>query len=280
MPAVREAQLEQAILSRTFFRADELLVAASDNRLEGWLQCCPSPHDQGLVVVPVICLAPYASSSTASQLLQETRRRSGNLGAQRIQVGIARDNAFGYAGLDPIGHGVGIVEHDTRLQSILVGEGFHPASSATAMSVSVVGFRPPMTRDALQYRRTTLVEHAPYRFSDPRQAAGMSHLDVETQCLVNRGGERLASFEQWLSDPEAEVMRPSLMILDLGQAHQRGRLSGAESYLIAAQIQEAAQRNILTIETSVDDDKLELKTQLETLQFRPTSRGQCWEGDT
>jgi hypothetical protein len=277
-PAVREAQLEQAILSRTFFRADELLVATSDDRPQAWLQFCPSPHDKSLVVVPMICLAPSVSTSIASQLMQEALLRIRSRGVRRVRIGVARDNIFGYAGLEPIGHGVGIVETDTRLQAVLTGEGFHPVSSATAMSVSVIGFRPPMNRDAMQFRRTALVEPRPHRFCDSRQAAGMSHLDVEAKCLVNRDGQTLATFQQWLSDPEAEVMRPSLMILDLGDAHLRGQLTVAESYLIAAQIQEAANRNILTIETSVDDEKRELQSQLGALQFRPASRGQCWEG--
>ena len=105
----------------------------------------------------------------------------------------------------------------------------------------------------------------------------MSHLDVETQCLIDRSGRTLASVNLWLSDPEAEVMRPSAMILDISDAQARGRLDPAESYLVGTVIQAASLRNILTVETSVNEDQTDLLCQLEMLQFRASARGVCWE---
>ncbi len=79
-----------------------------------------------------------------------------------------------------------------------------------------------------------------FKHPDPRHAAGMSHLDVESHHLYDRGGNKLASVNLWLSDPEAEVMSPSLAILDIAEAHQRGSLEPAESYLIGVLVQSLA----------------------------------------
>ncbi len=275
-PAVREAQVEQAVLARTFFRADDLLVAERDGAAVAWLQFCESPADPDLVVIPSICMGAGAEATVGVDLLREARRRIDIGGSKRIDVGVVRDDQFGYAGLDPIGHGTGVSAADSRLHQILEASGFQIASRAVAMNVSVAGFRPPVSRESLNFRRTTRLEPGTFGFRDPRHAAGLSHLDVETQRLVDRAGQPLASVNLWLSDPEAEVMNPAMMILDMDQAQERGRFDPAESYLIGAAIQTAAQRNIFTVETAVDEDKTELLGQLELLQFRPGAKGVRW----
>jgi hypothetical protein len=275
-PVVRVAQIEQAVLARTFFRADALLIAQRESVAVAWLQLCRAPDDPDLIVIPTICLAANADVSLGIELLQEARRRAEEAGARRIEVGVVRDNRFGYAGLDPMGHGTGLSTADPRLQVILESSGFRIASRAVAMTVSVAGFRPPVSREGLTYRRTTRLEMEPLSYRDPRHAAGMSHLDVETQQLVDRSGQRLASLRFWFSDPEAEVMNPSLMIVDLCDGVERGRLDAAESYLLAASIQAVAQRNISAVETAVDEDQSELLSQLELLQFCPTAQGIRW----
>ena len=275
-PVVREAQIEQAILARTFFRPDSLLIAQRDDVAVAWLQFCRSPDDADLMVIPAICLGASADASMGIELLQEARRRSEQLGVKRIEVGVVRDDRFGYAGLDPMGHGTGLPTADPRLQLILESSGFQIASQAVAMTVSVAGFRPPVSREGLTYRRTTRLEMEPLSYRDPRLAAGMSHLDVETHLLVDRSGQRLAAFNFWFSDPEAEVMNPSLMILDLCDGLAKGRLDPAESYLLAASIQAVAQRNISAVETAVDENQTELLSQLELLQFRPIAQGIRW----
>ena len=276
-PAVRQAQIEQAVLARTFFRADELLIAQRDGDAMAWLHFCQWPSDPELFVIPAICLGVGADLSLGNSLLLEAQQRITAAGAKRIQVGVVRDDQFGYAGLDPIGHGIGISNADVRLQQLLENAGYQVASRNLAMMVSVAGFRPPVSREGLLYRRSTRLEVGKFCYQDPRHAAGMSHLDVEPHCLVDRTGQTLANVDLWLSDPEAEVMRPSMMILDIGEAQVRGRLEPAESYLIGASIQAAASRNILSVETSVDEDKRELVAGLETLQFRPSAQGKHWQ---
>ena len=86
----------------------------------------------------------------------------------------------------------------------------------------------------------------------------------------------MASISIWFSDPEAEVMSPSTAILDLNPQHAKGSLLPAESYLIGAMVHSLNQRNIQTVETSIDGDRTELIEQLQTLQFKVVDEGTCW----
>lgn len=276
-PAVRLEQFEQAVLARTFFRSDDLLIAEKEGVPRGWLHLCRSPDDSDRVVVPAICLGTGAELSLGAGLLDEALRRITAMNARRVQLGVVRDDLFGYAGLDPVGHGTGIPSSDGRLSQLLESAGFQPACRALAMRLTVPGFRPPFSRESLQYRRTTHVKVGAFRFRDPRHAAGMSHLDVESHSLVERSGPSLAELHLWLSDPEAEVMNPSLAILDLGEAAQRGRMDAAEFFLLGAAIQSAEQRSILSLETSIDESNQELRSQLQMLRFLPSTPGACWE---
>jgi hypothetical protein len=276
-PDVREPQIEQAILARTFFEPDQLLIAESDGAPVAWLHFLASPEQAAQFVIPACCLGTAAEPAVAVALLQEAASRVSARGGETIQAGVVRDNRYGYAGLAPIGAGVGVSAFDTRFQQALQAAGYQMAGVALSMEVAVPQFRPPVSREALQLRRSTRIDRSPLLYREPREAAAMSHLDVETVRLLAVDGSDLASFNLWFSDPEAEVMSPARMILELASAHQRGRLEPAEAYLLGAAIQSASQRNILTAETVIDDDRAELTSQLNALQFMPTVSGARWE---
>lgn len=278
-PSVREPQLEQAILARTFFQAEHLLIAESDGQAVAWLQFFASLNGPQLMLIPNCCLGDAASAADGVALLEEAARRARQLGGQRIQVGVVRDNHFGYAGLDPIGPGFGVSVFDSRLREILETSGYQSGGDAVTMSVSIPGFRPPVSRESIQFRRATRIEQTPMVYEDPRIAAAMSHLDVETARLVSTDASVSASLNLWFSDPEAEVMNPTRLIVELAAAHQRGRLEAGETYLLASSLQSAALRNILTAETAVDVDRPDLLAQLATLQFAPVAQGSRWTRD-
>lgn len=276
VPAVRESQIEQALLSRTFFRPEDLLLAETNDGAVAWLQVCLSPEEPNRFVVPTICLGIGADFSLTVSLLEEAEKRAAAAGARQFQVGVVRDQLFGYAGLDPIGHGIGISTSDERVFRALESKRYEPLDRWIAMRVAVSSFRPPVTREALQYRRSTQVSVEGFTFEDHRRAAAMSHLDIEKHHLLDRTGQTLASVGLWHSDPEAEVMQPTKVILDLGDANDRGRLNPAECYLVAASIQAAANRHLLCIETSVEEGADELIAQLEAMRFDRSQSGVLW----
>lgn len=275
-PNISAAKFEQAILSRTFFQPSSILLAETNDVAQGFSHYAPCRTSETTAVICAVCFAPACDSSVREQLLAATQKQIAESGFDRIQVGVVRDEEQGYAGLDPIGHGIAIATADTRTTELLQQSGYSPQRSALRMTVSTHGYRPPVSREALQFRRTSQVQSGAFIHRDSRHSSGMSHLDMELHRLVDRGGHQLAQVNLWVSDPEAEVMSPSMVILDIAEAHQRGQLEPGESYLIGTLVQSLAQRRIGTVETAVDSDKTELVAQLQSLHFRIVDEGTCW----
>lgn len=276
-PAVTAAMIEQAILSRTFFDASSLLVAEVDDRIQGWCHFA-ARLEAGVesAVICAICLTPGIAASVGEDLLSATLQRIESSRCRRIDAGLLRDDQFGYAGLAPIGHGIGILETDSRITSLLSESGFSSSKSATRMTVSTQAYRVPISRESLQFRRSTRCSCETPSLDDPRQASAMAHFDIERHQLFDRGENRLASVDLWCSDPEAEVMRSDNAILDIRQAYQRGSLDPPEAFLVATVLQSLAERHVYWVETSVDDEHLQLRDQLKSLQFREQERGAVW----
>jgi hypothetical protein len=270
------AKFEQAILARTFFDPATLLLAESDGTLQAWCHYAGSPESKHTAVICAICLSQPCPPEIGEQLLSTALEQAADRGFDRVQAGVVRDDGLGYAGLDPIGHGIAIPVIDRRLSTLLGQSGFEPISRVTQMIASTIAYRPPVSREGLQFRRSTEIRSENFYYSDRRSAASMSHLDVEVHRLVNRSESELARVQLWSSDPEAEIMRPSMAILNIAEAHQRGRLDVAESYLIGALVQSLAGHHIDTVETVIDSDKLDLIAQLQSLHFQPADEGACW----
>ncbi len=277
---MNQAKFEQAVLARTFFDPKKLLVAESDGLVTGWCHFapphCAPPHEDGNVTtVHALCLASSSDDAVALRLLAAVENASQT--TSHIRIGLVRDDQRGYAGLEPIGFGIGIPFSDYRSNSFLQQAGYNPGETHLRMMANVPHYRPLVNRSALQFRRSTSVKCKPMLPEESRLAASLGHVDIETAELEQRAGPPLASVSIWFSDPEAEVMSPSAAILDLNHQHAQGILQPAESYLIGALIHSLNQRNIQTVETAVDRDQTDLIEQLQTLQFKVVDEGSCWK---
>lgn len=279
-PYVNQAKFEQAVLARTFFDPETLLVAESQGSIAGWCHfapphCDPSEQDGNVTIVPALCLANGSDDAVALRLLAAIEHASQS--TNRIRVGLVRDDQRGYAGLEPLGFGIGIPIADYRSNAFLQQGGYVPGKTHLRMTATVPQYRPPVNRSALQFRRSTRVTCTPILPTESRVAASLGHVDIESAELIARDESKLASVPIWFSDPEAEVMSPTNAILDLKQQHAHGNLQAAESYLVGALIHSLNQRNIQTVETVIDCDQTELIEQLQTLQFKVADEGSCWE---
>ena len=78
------------------------------------------------------------------------------------------------------------------------------------------------------------------------------------------------------SGVESQVMSSAHGILDLAEIHDRGQLSSAESYLVAASVQSLAERRVSEVETAVDRKHAQLIDQLQSLRFETADTGHCW----
>lgn len=285
---VTAAMFEQAVLSRRFFQADHLLVAqesdAPASPVLGWCHfVLPKMVDHGegqdLCESATICglCARGSRHDVLDELLENAEQRIAKESINQIRVGLVRDRKLGYAGLAPMGHGIGVSNFDAPAVEALTQRGYQSHSTNIRMQASVMGFRPPVSRQAMQLRRSARVRTEAFSYRNARQAASMSHLDVETHCLEDPSGNDLAKINLWFSDAEAEVMDPTMVVLDLDQAHESSELSTAESYLIGAVIQSLAERRISRVETAVDQKKPALLEELGKLSFKPHDEGMAWD---
>lgn len=284
-PAVSAAIIDRAILSRTFFHPSDLIVAENDGHLQAWAYLSrPSisedprlqDSDDHLAVVSAICFT-QEGLGFSDQVLAAAEQRARDLGCTRLQVGLARDQMCGFAGLPPVGHGIGVPEDDMRVASLLSRQGYSPENQYLRMAVTTAPYRPPTNRTMMQFRRTTRAERSAVVPQGGRYASAMSHLDIEHYQLINhRTGEHLANARLWLSDPEAQVMSCSEAILDLTVTETPGQLTDAERFLVSALVQSLATRCVFRVETAIDASHRTLESQLSELVFSAAGRGQRW----
>ena len=274
-PDVTPAKIEQAILSRTFFDPTTMLLVESPNGIQGWCHYAIDPLRAETAVICAICLAPQ-SGSAGEDLLAETLDRIHSHNIRYIEVGLARDDRFGYVGLEPIGHGIGIPDESDRVTSLIADAGFAATRTYTRMNVATTTYRPPVSREAIQLRRSTAITREPSLSEDTRRASAMSHMDVELHRLAGRDGKSLAEVTLWASDPEAEVMNAKHAILDISRDHQCVDLDPTQAFLIASILQMLAARQIFSVETAIDSDQALLYEQLISLRFDPQQHGTIW----
>lgn len=285
-PPISSTIIERAILSRSFFSRDQLLVALVDDQVEAWCHFGrpADPEDElsggesgNHAILSAICFTA-AGLKCCDDLLAAALTRMAKFGCKNVVAGPLRDQHCGYVGLPPVGHGMGIPDIDVRASSLLSRHGFSPDGSFHRMTVRTAPYQPPVNREVMQLRRTTRAEKSQVLPQQGRYASAMSHIDIEHHQLINhRNGDRLANMRLWLSDPEAQVMSCSEAILDLSPIESQGRLTTSETFLIAALIQTLATRCIFDIETTINSEWNELKSQLETLRFESAGRGARWK---
>jgi hypothetical protein len=292
---VSVARFEQAIPARVFFDPAWLFVSQGtrddESTIDGWCLCYPpsvanqtqlNQQASGMIEVAAVCWSNQADSTVGADLLQAVERQaverlSAGADHHRIVAGVVRDDRYGLAGLNPIGHGIGVPMHDHRLVAALQRHGYHQRVRIIRMIAAVSGYRPPVNRETMQLRRTGQVEFSQDYRQDARSAAAVSHLDIETHRLLDAAEKELAQLQVWFSDPEAEVMNPAQAILDLSSLQNSGQVSVAESYLIGTIIQSLVVRGIAMIETAVDEHAGSLVEQLKGLHFQPQETGIQWQ---
>lgn len=301
-PPVSLAMIEQTLLAKTFFDASRLLIAEYEGEIVGWCHYFPENNsfsandaplsstessavpaaapdpDERAAVLGAICFSGDAGIKICDELLAAAEQAVQAAGFTTLRIGPLRDRNYGYSGLAPIGHGLGVPINDTRTSSLLSRSGYSTSKAVERLQLSTSQYRPPVNREALQLRRTTRIESEPFIPTTTTAASTMAHFDIEHHCLYeHRTGTLQAQIELWTSDPEAQVMDCAESILDLGPLHDRGELTLHDSFLITSVAQSLANRRIFTIETCIDSDKKTLLGQLHAMNFETQQKGHRWE---
>ncbi|MCM2371477.1 GNAT family N-acetyltransferase [Aporhodopirellula aestuarii] len=308
-PPVSVSILERALMSRSFFRPADLIVGLADGRVIAWTHVFRDPPvsdsangegseegESSTATIAALCFADEPGLAICDQMLKAAEEYLRADGVQQIFVGAVRDDVNGYAGLAPVGHGIGIPVSDARTGSLLSRNGYQVSRTIERMVVQTSTYRPPVNRSFLQLRRSTRLDHVPVLPSSPRVASAMSHFDIERYMLVDyQQQQTLAMCGLWMGDPEVQVMESSKAILSLTllDAHTYNGLpvqiepnleeeSGAieltteQQFLIASLVQSLSNRQIFSVETAIDRDDQKLLTQLDELKFERIEQGKQW----
>ena len=269
---IENATLEQAVLSRLFFEPDHLLVHEADGQINAWCQFALPPRESPHQTAQILTLC-WAESQAGLTLLGEVLTRCEDLGVRGVDVGVSQDGWFGYAGLAPLGYGVGVPDFDVHNSQLLIQQGFEVKRTYCRWRASTMGYRLPVNRDVMQLRRSTTVEVDSALLNDCRQAQAYSHFDVCRYQLIDRGRNTLASLHALKSDPEAEVMSPSHAIIDLGKCDDLG---APEAFLVSNTVMELQTQQINSVEIVVAEQNATLQQQLQRLNFQLDGRGSIW----
>lgn len=246
-----------------------------------------------VATLAAFCLADEPGLAICDQLLADVEEKLKQHGIQKVRVGSVQDDRNGYAGLAPIGHGIGIPVSDARTNSMLSRHGYHVDRSIDRMVVGTSTYRPPVNRSFLQFRRSTRLDHLPVLPIGERTIAAMSHFDIERHILMDhRQQEPLAICGLWMGDPEVQVMESSRAILSLNVLAATDFLGGTirsdlavtnqecltdeQQFLIASMVQSLSNRQIFTVETAVDRSSTALIEQLKQLKFECIEQGRQW----
>lgn len=311
-PPVSVSILERAIMSRQFFDPANLMVGLADGQVIAWGNWFVSEVDvedgvqddvevegreatstRQTAQLAALCFADEPGLAICDQLLRAIEDRLKSAGVHQVRVGTVRDAENGYAGLAPIGHGIGVPVSDARTGSLLSRNGYHVDRSVDRMTVETSTYRPPVNRSFLQFRRSTRLDHVPVLPASPRISAAMSHFDIERHILIDhRFQEPLAVCSLWMGDPEVQVMETSRAILslellpatdflhrpmpDTGTITTNQTLSDEQQFLIASMVQSLSNRQIFVVETAIDRDNGPLIEQFKQLKFECVEQGRQW----
>ena len=294
------ATLEQAILARMSFDPSHLFVGVTDdNQVKAWCHVARQASvsefagdtsdssantdiDLSEARILALCFSPDGGLEVCESLLASTQRKLANEGVSRLVVGPVRDRCFGYAGLPPNGYGFGIPDSDSRTSTLLSRRGFTAGMGLSRLEVSTTPYRPKVSREALQLRRTSRFQRSINLPTDPIVASSLSHFDVEChQAFNHQTGQLIAEMELLTSDVEAQVMGVDQAILRIPSDNdsESFELSTGESFLIGSLLQTAADRRVYRVETVVNSNAKRLIDQLGELQFRLAQHGHQWEKD-
>jgi hypothetical protein len=276
-PAVNHAIFQQAIASRLFFDFSRLLVATHNGHPVAWCQWFPGENK--VATLAALCFQTDAiANSAVVELLRQVEHRALLAGMVELSVGIHFQSTWGYQGLEPIGHGLGIDVADDRTNTLLESSGYQEIKRIDRWEVLTTGYRPPVNRELLMLRRSAKVQRDKSSAQKPGYAAAMIHLEIERHVLVDLiTRAELASVELWTSDPEAFVM-PSTDAIIGSWSHpsHTNQVNGDDiplRYLVANLIAQLAERRIRSLHRSVATDNIDEATTLIATNFTRTSAG-------
>lgn len=271
------ASLEVAILNRTFFEPDQLLIASTDGQCRGFVHWLISAEDASEAVVANLAVpSGQLRDEIAGALLQAAIDAARRAGASRLLIGQAPEHWTGYAGIAVRGIDGGVAESDTTTQGWAKQAGFASQRVLLNYSLDMATYRPAYDRELITLRRVATVARRMDLPEMPfRVASAMSHLQLNRFVAERRGGEKIAEADVMTGDPEMLVVTGSSALLTRWAAIPPAPhgSSPATRFVLASAMLELAADRVTHVQATIDETDRQSKELLQRTGFALDHRG-------
>ncbi|MHB8863022.1 MAG: GNAT family N-acetyltransferase [Pirellulaceae bacterium] len=274
---------EDTVLAKPFFDREGLIVAIDEQRPIGFVHAGFGPNAAGTdldYTAGATCMLMVSPRdlrmAIAEQLLKRSEEYLYNRGARLLYGGAIASIAPFYSGLYGGAALPGILESDSQMIDLYRGAGYMERSRRLILQRSLVGFRPVIDRQQIQYRRLYQVEPC----EDPLACTWWEACtEGQTErfaysALPRSGGEVCGTAIFWDVEPLASswgVHARGLTRLDIAPGPER---EGLAIFLIGEALRLEALRGVTLIEAQIpaDDESMRLIL-VEKLGFQVVEQG-------
>jgi hypothetical protein len=284
--SVSHGVFDACILSKPFFRAEDLLIYEDDGVAVGFVHIGYGSDETGGAsqvdrpIISALCVAPHPHEDLiAEQLLRVAMDR---IEASKARAAIAGGSPTCYSfylGMAPGDGMMGVVARDNRLQRWLAGLNFQPVRPTECWEVDLASFRPPMDRSQFALRRSTSV----VRVLDELHktwwdAVVLGHTEQIRFQLISRDNSFvMEAVEFWfidtifsgISSNTVRLWRPSFP----ADSDGRDRMT----YLLAEAFRQLQSERFSTVRAVATPDQSSAPTILQRLGFRSVEPGLVFE---
>jgi ribosomal protein S18 acetylase RimI-like enzyme len=274
---------DQCILSKPFFRRENLLLSFDANRRPlGFIHFGFGSNAGGTrisdsqAIIHKICVKPHSEEgSIASELIAKALASLEEMGAvDCTALGTTDRNAF-YVGISEGDNLMGVLARDIRTQHWLANAGFQPVRPTECWEVSLPSFRPPMDRLQIQVRRTCTVGRL--IDEDARQwwvSSVLGHCEQVRFNLVLRTPARVeGELMFWFPDPTISGVDSQVVRLWLPAVPPTEDARERFIYLMAESLRQLQQERKQVVRTFASADQQPTVTLLQRLGFQSVEHG-------
>lgn len=274
--------VEVVVLGRPFFTEKNLLIAADEAGVEGYVHWLLTADRPEVAVIAGLAVAPRTNrDEIACRLLEQSAKEARAAGAKQLLLGQAPEHWTGYAGLGRCGSGSGISEDDTATRRWAKTCGFTPARDLISYVLNVSTYRPAFDRDLLALRRVASVDRRRDVTDQPfRVAAAMSHLEMHRFVATERGGAVISEADMLVSDPEMMIVSGGTVLLSQWRSAidmDAAKMSAAIRFLLSSAIGELASERTNKVEATIEANNTADATTLQAIGFQVEQRGTIYE---
>ena len=273
---------DQCILSKPFFRIEELVLAIQDNVPVGFIHFGFASNEDGsgesvrAAILHKLCVAQSPDENAIARSLIEYAMASLiQKGAKECTaLGSTEKNAF-YLGVAEGDNLMGVVAKDIRVQRWLSEEGFIPIRPTECWELDLSSFRPPMDRTQISIRRTCTVGRL--LDEDTREwwlSSVLGHCEQIRFNLVLRTPPKVESeILFWFPDPTISGVDSSVVRLWLPNVPETEEARERFVYLMAESLRQLQQERRRAVRTFASADQQRSITLLQRLGFRSAEHG-------